>query len=90
MSLPAITLAVIWLALGAALGALYFVLLYRMVQRFAAGAPATRTLPLLALRGALAIGLFWIMAQQGAVALLAGLVGFVAARYVLQRLLGFA
>ncbi len=72
-------------AIGAALGLVYFALLDRAVRAHVAGAPVRRIAGLHVLRGAAALGVFWLLAQHGATALVAALAGFVAARVVVQR-----
>ena len=71
---------------GAALGAGYFAILLKAARLHAQAAPLSVVAPLYLLRGALAIGVFWGLAQLGALPLLAGLVGFVAIRLLFQRM----
>lgn len=79
---------VLYLSGGAALGMVYFSLLYRTARLLAAQAPMARIIPLYLLRGAAALAVFWFLAQQGALPLLAGLLGFVMARFLVQRQVG--
>lgn len=75
----------LYLAAGAALGALYFAALYLSVSLFTAKAGAVRVLPLFLIRFAAAGGALWLVAQQGAVPLLLALAGFLFARTAAQR-----
>lgn len=75
-----------FIAIGAVIGALYFLILYRTVQLHVAGASVARALPLYALRVVGAVAVFWLIAQEGAVPLLLALTGFVIARYTAQQL----
>ena len=77
-----------YLAMGVALGAIYFLLLFRAVRLHASQAAATRIVPLYVLRFAVAISAFWVIAQQGAAPLLLGLLGFLIARLAGQRWVG--
>jgi F1F0 ATPase subunit 2 len=73
-------------AAGIVAGILYFLLLYRTVQLYAAGAAAALVIPLYALRIVGAVALFWFAAQQGAIPLLLALAGFLIVRYGAQRM----
>ena len=75
----------LYVTAGAAVGAVYFILLLRTARLHAAGAPAGRIVPLYLGRLALAIAAFWIIAQQGPLPLLLALLGFLIARWVAQR-----
>jgi len=75
-----------FVALGAAAGALYFLLLYHSVRLHAAGAAVGRVAPLYLLRIAGAVAVFWTVAQQGALPLILALGGFVLAREVARRI----
>jgi F1F0 ATPase subunit 2 len=77
--------AVLYLAAGAVLGVLYFGLLAWTVRLHASQAAASRIMPLYVVRIALAVAAFWAIAQYGAAALLLALLGFVLARYPVQR-----
>jgi len=77
--------AAVFAVAGIIVGILYFALLYRSVRLYASSAGLARVAPLHLLRGALAVSFFWIVAQQGAVPLLAALAGFLIARTVVQR-----
>jgi F1F0 ATPase subunit 2 len=79
-------LVAIALAVGGLLGAVYFFLLYRTVRLQAGDGPVGLIVPLYLLRGGLAIAVFWGLAHFGALALLAGLAGFLAVRFLAQRL----
>lgn len=81
---------VLYLAAGAALGALYFFLLYRTVRLHAAQAAALRVVPLYLLRVGAAVAVFWAVAHQGALPLLLTLLGFLLARLLAQRWMGSA
>lgn len=69
---------------GLAAGLVYFLLLAQTTRLHLEGAPFVRLLPLFALRLAIAIALFWLIAQQGALALLLALAGFLLARFAVQ------
>ncbi len=79
---------VLYLTGGLVLGICYFSILYRTVLLLAAHAHMARIIPLYLLRGAAALAVFWFLAQQGALPLLAGLLGFVVARFLVQRRVG--
>jgi len=70
----------LFLAAGAALGAVYFAILAQTVRLHVAGASASRIVPLYALRIGAAVAAFWVIAPHGALALLLALAGFVLAR----------
>ena len=74
----------VFVAAGAVVGTLYFLLLYRTVQLHAAGAAAARVLPLYLLRAAGAVAVFWVISREGAIPLLLALAGFLVARYATQ------
>ena len=78
----------LFFAAGAALGAVYFLLLAWTVDLLGGQGGAMRVVPLYLLRLALAIGAFWAIAQQGALPLLISLLGFLAARFAVQRRYG--
>ncbi len=80
--------AALYAIAGAALGAIYFLLLGRTVRMHASGTTAIRVIPLYGLRIAGAAAGFWVIAQQGALPLLAALMGFIAARFAIQRAMG--
>ena len=82
--------AVIFLTLGMALGSGYFLLLLYSVRRHAAQEKTLRLLPLHLLRLGAAGLFFWLIAQQGALALLLALLGFLIARVAVQRWAGTA
>ena len=73
---------------GAALGVVYFLLIFLSVRMHAAGAPYFQVVPLYALRLAGALAAFWYFAQQGAAEVLMALAGFVLARAATQRIIG--
>ena len=77
-------------AAGAAVGTLYFLILYRTVRLYAAGTSVVRVLPLYLLRGAGAVAAFWIIAREGAIPLLLAFAGFLVARQAAQYLAGRA
>ncbi len=87
ISAPAITIGVSLLA-GMLLGSGYFALLYRCVRLQASAAPLWQIMALHVLRLAAALAAFWALAQIGAWPLLAGLLGFLIARFVAQRMVG--
>ena len=78
----------LYLTAGAALGAIYFVLLLRAVRLHASQAAGICIVPLYLVRFAAAVSAFWIIAQQGALPLLLTLLGFLIARLVIQRWMG--
>ncbi|MFZ0488503.1 MAG: ATP synthase subunit I [Arenicellales bacterium] len=73
---------------GLALGGVYFYLLHRNVQRQVAAASPTVFMLHTVARLALAVAVFWWIAQQGALPLLAALAGFIAVRFAMVRILG--
>jgi F1F0 ATPase subunit 2 len=73
------------LLIGIAIGAVYFFLLYHAVRLQAAAGPPARIVPLYVLRLGIAVAGFWGLAHFGAVPLLAGLAGFLLARFLAQR-----
>jgi len=73
-----------YLALGAALGVSYFLLLLRSVRLHASQAPAVRVAPLYLIRIGAAVSAFWLIAQHGALPLLLALLGFLVARIAVQ------
>ena len=79
-----------YLLAGIALGAFYFYALMRTVRLHMAHAALSKVLPLYLLRGGVALAAFWMIAQQGAGPLLSALLGFVGARFLVQRLTGAA
>lgn len=85
MSWPGPTEFALYLGAGAALGAVYFVLLGVTIRLYAARAGAVRIVPLYFARIALAVVAFWIAARHGAAPLLLALLGFQAARAAAQR-----
>ena len=66
---------------GFVLGVSYFALLRHTVRQFASAGSVGRIVLMTLLRALLAVGVFWGLAQLGAWALLAGLAGFLVARY---------
>jgi F1F0 ATPase subunit 2 len=88
MSWPSQIEVALYLTTGAALGAVYFVLLLRTVRLHASQAAAIRIIPLHIMRFSTAVSAFWIIAQQGALPLLLALLGFQIARLVIQRWMG--
>lgn len=78
----------LYAAAGMMLGAIYFLLLGRTIRMHASGMNAFRVIPLYGLRVAGAVAGFWMIAQQGALPLLAALMGFVVARVAVQRAIG--
>lgn len=74
-----------WLAAGIALGAIYLWLVGRTVAAITGSGRKTIAAAWLVLRMALAAGAFWAAATQGALAVLAMLLGFLIARTVAIR-----
>lgn len=70
----------LYLSAGAAVGSIYFLLLLRSVRLLASQADAARIVPLFVIRLGAAVSAFWVVAQQGAAALLLTLAGFLIAR----------
>jgi len=77
-----------YLTAGALLGAVYFVLLLRTVRLQASRAAVKLVAPLYLVRLALAVAVFWAIAQQGALPLLLALLGFLMARFATQSWVG--
>lgn len=75
----------LYAALGLALGAAYFALMWRTVRLHVDGAPAGRIALQYALRLGLAGVVLWRVALMGAGPLLASAAGFVVARLVATR-----
>jgi F1F0 ATPase subunit 2 len=73
---------------GLVLGGLYFMLLRRTVRLHMRGGRAPALIALYLGRAGAAVAVFWLLAQLGALALLLGLLGFLAARAVVRRLAG--
>jgi FtsH-binding integral membrane protein len=65
-----------FLFVGIVLGAGYFALLHAEVGQFMRGMPARYAIMMHVLRLAVAALMFWLIAQYGAMALLAALAGF--------------
>jgi hypothetical protein len=86
-SIPSLDL-VVYPAAGAALGMVYFYVLYRTVRLHVAHASLSKIASLHVFRGGAALTMFWIIAQQGAWPLLLALLGFVMTRFVVQRSIG--
>lgn len=78
--------ALIGMAGGLGIGAVYFALLYRTVRLLAEAAPLRRVGPLHLARALLALAGFWALAQLGIWSLVAGLGGFLIARLIAVRL----
>lgn len=79
--LTVISYAVVGLAAGFA----YFAALRINVRLYLDGSAPWRPLILHGIRIAAAVALFWVLATQGAASVLAGLVGFLTARFIAQR-----
>lgn len=87
MSGIAATEIALYVAVGLALGAAYFVLLSHTVRLHVANAPTARIVPGYVVRLGAAVAVFWVVAQQGALPLLLTLAGFLAARFAVRRFL---
>lgn len=85
MTDPAYLAYVIGLGAGAVLGAVYFQLVHRTVTLQLQGSGSAAVIGLTVLRIALAVVVFWVVAQFGALPLLLALLGFLAARSVVRR-----
>jgi len=81
---------VIYLLAGCALGVFYFYAVFHTIRLHVAQAALSRIIPFYLLRGFIALGAFWFVAQQGALPLLLLLFGFLGARFVVQPRLGAA
>ncbi|MDA0653351.1 MAG: ATP synthase subunit I [Proteobacteria bacterium] len=75
---------------GVALGTFYFYAVFQTIRLHVAEAALSKILPLYLLRGGVALCVFWLIAQQGAAPLLLALLGFLGARFMVQRVLGQA
>jgi N-ATPase, AtpR subunit len=73
------------LAAGVALGVFYFTVMYRAVCLQAARTAAAKIVLLTLLRVGAALIVFWVIALQGALPLLLGLLGFLLARFLAQH-----
>ena len=80
---PAAALA--WLAAGLAVGLAYFWLLHRAVRALLAPRTGGHAWPFHLLRLVLAVAAFALLARQGALPLLLGFAGFLAARPLVRR-----
>jgi hypothetical protein len=85
IALSSLPVALLYGALGLAAGLAYFRALAAGVRAFVGGAEKRRVLLLHALRIAGAVALFWAVATQGAVPLLAAFAGFLLARLIAGR-----
>ena len=88
MTDPIWPLAALAGAAGILFGWLYFAVLARALRNQLEGGPLGRSLGLLALRIALAVGLFLAAARLGAAPLIAALLGFLLARHLAVRRAG--
>ena len=79
-----------YLLAGVALGVFYFYAVFQTIRLHVAEAALSKILPLYFLRGSVALGAFWFIAQHGALPLMLALLGFLGARFMVQRLLGSA
>jgi N-ATPase, AtpR subunit len=68
--------ALVFLSIGALLGAGYFALLFAQVKEFASGSSLRRALPAYFLRLTAVVLALWVIVQYGAPALLASITGF--------------
>jgi len=76
----------VFLLIGALLGAGYFALLFAEVTQHARGASSSYAIVTHLLRVAAAVLMFWLIAHYGATALLASLTGFTVALATLRPL----
>ena len=88
MTLSGTAAILLYPGVGAALGALYFTLLYRSVRLQTAQAAAIHIVPLHLMRAVAAIAVFRFVAQQGALPVVLALAGFVIVRLVVLRRVG--
>ncbi len=70
---------------GTAVGLVFFLSLLRSTEVLAAGGSAGAVIGLYAFRIVLVVAASWFAVQQGALALLVGLAGFLAARLLIKR-----
>ena len=78
----------VYVAAGAFVGAVYFLLLLWTVNVYTRQVVAVPVSSLYVARVAMAVSAFWMIAQQGAAPLLFALLGFLIARSVVQRSCG--
>jgi F1F0 ATPase subunit 2 len=82
----ALVLAVVsYAVVGLATGLAYFAALRVNVRLYLDGDARWRPVILHGVRIAAAVALFWLLATQGAAPLVAGLAGFVTARFIARR-----
>jgi F1F0 ATPase subunit 2 len=74
-----------YVVVGLAAGLAYFAVLRVNVRQYLDGTARWQPLTLHGVRIAAAVALFWVLATQGAAPMLAGLAGFVTARFVALR-----
>lgn len=74
--------------IGAMLGGAYFFLLFNAMRLHLGQVATIRIVPLHLIRFGLALAIFWVIVQQGAIPLLLTFIGFLAARFWAQRRLG--
>jgi hypothetical protein len=85
---PTVFTVVPYLALGALIGAVHAGLLYRAVMMLAGSARASTQAAWHLARFGFVILAFWLVARQGAVALLSVAAGFTAAQIVARQVMG--
>jgi F1F0 ATPase subunit 2 len=85
VSAPLLLTVLTYAVVGLAAGLAYFAVLRVNVRLYVDGSSSWCPLILHGVRIAVAVGLFWILAIQGAAPMLAGLAGFVTARFVALR-----
>ena len=83
-----IVYAVLYALTGAMLGGAYFFLLFRALRLHLGQVAMLRIAPLHLIRFGLVSATFWAIVQAGAIPLLLAFVGFLAARFWVQRRLG--
>lgn len=76
---------VLYAMVGAIAGVIFFALLILALRRLGGEVRPVHLVMLFAVRFAGIAALFWLIAQQGAVALIAALAGFLLARFAVQR-----
>jgi F1F0 ATPase subunit 2 len=82
----ALVLAIVsYAVVGLAAGLAYFAALRVNVRLYVDGSARWRPMILHGVRIAAAVALFWVLATRGAAPLVAGLAGFVTARFIAQR-----
>ena len=80
--------ASVFFLIGGGLGAAHFALLAFALKRWGGRIRPVPFAALMIVRLGVVAAAFWVMAQHGALAVVAALAGFILARFVVQRRLG--